>query len=47
MTALALILGIALAVALVAVVLVEAFVSGGTDVHDDAPTVDSGWRQGV
>lgn len=47
MAALALIVGIALAFALVVVVLVEAFVSGGANVHDDAPTVDGGWRQGV
>ena len=47
MTAIALILGITLALAVVAVVLLEAFVSGGTNVHDDAPTVDGGWRQGV
>jgi hypothetical protein len=47
MTALALILGITIAFALVVVVLVEAFVSGGANVHDDTPTVDGGWRQGV
>jgi hypothetical protein len=47
MTALALILGITIVVAVVVVVLVEAFVAGGANVHDDAPTVDGGWRQGV
>lgn len=47
MTALAIILGLTFAFAVLVVVLIELYVSAGTGVRGDAPTVDGGWRQGA
>ena len=47
MTALAIILGLSFAVAVLVVVVVEMLAGGDIVVHDEAPTVDDGWRGGV
>ena len=46
-TVLAIILGLTVAFAVLVAVLVELYVSAGTTVRGDAPTVDGGWRNSV